>query len=39
VGVIYFSDGYSREWVVMVAVAYMVGVMLFLCCYRRNAKR
>jgi len=38
-GVIYFEDGYNKEQVVLVAIAYILGVVLFLCCYRRNAKR
>jgi hypothetical protein len=38
-GVIYFEEGYSPEHVIGMALIYLTGVLLFLCCYRRNAKR
>ncbi len=39
VGVIYFDDGYKVHHVLGVAFIYFLAVLLFLCCYRRNAKR
>jgi hypothetical protein len=38
-GVIYFNDGYEKIHVLGIAVLYLLGILLFLCCYRRNAKR
>lgn len=38
-GVIYFNDGISKEQVIGLTVIYIVSVLLFLCCYRRSAKR
>lgn len=38
-GVIYFNDGYTPEQVIGIASIYIVAVLLFLCCYRRSAKR
>lgn len=38
-GVIYFEEGYAPEHVIGIAMIYLLVVLLFLCCYRRNAKR
>jgi hypothetical protein len=38
-GVIYFEDGYRAGHVLGLALLYLFGVLLFLCCYRINAKR
>jgi hypothetical protein len=38
-GIIYFNDGYTIWQVCGLVAAYILAVVLFLCCYRRSAKR
>jgi|DEB0MinimDraft_12_1074336.scaffolds.fasta_scaffold17197_2 hypothetical protein len=39
VGVIYFNDGYKMKHVVGICAFFTFSLLLFLCCYRRHAKR
>jgi len=39
VGVIYFDDGYRMHHVLGVCMMFMFSLTIFLCCYRRYAKR
>lgn len=39
VGVIYFDDGYQMKHVIGICVFFTITLLLFLCCYRRHAKR
>ncbi len=38
-GIVYFDDGYKVHHVIMMCLIFMVGLGIFLCCYRRHAKR
>lgn len=39
VGTIYFNDGYQMKHLVVICVTFTLGLILFLCFYRRHAKR
>ena len=39
VGVIYIHDGYRMHHLLMICVASVLFLLVFLCCYRRQAKR
>jgi hypothetical protein len=39
VGVIYINDGYRMRHLVMICAASVLFLLVFLCCYRRQAKR
>jgi hypothetical protein len=38
-GVVYFEDGYQIHHVVGICAAFTIGLVVFLCFYRRHAKR
>ena len=38
-GIIYFDDGYKAHHVIGICVFFTVSLLIFLCCYRRHAKR
>jgi hypothetical protein len=38
-GIVVFRDGYEPRHVLGIALLYFFGVVLFLCCYRRHARR
>ena len=39
VGIIYIHDGYRMHHLVLICVASFLFLLVFLCCYRRQAKR
>jgi heme A synthase len=38
-GIIYFNDGYRFHHVMYMAIFFILALFIFLCCYRRQAKR
>jgi hypothetical protein len=39
VGIYYFDDGYSMKHVIGICAFFTLSLLVFLCCYRRHAKR
>jgi len=39
IGIIYIDDGYKIHHVIGIFMIFLVSLFLFLCCYRRHAKR